>query len=217
MNKVLLEIDIISDVVCPWCVIGFGRLQIALEQLKYKVGANITWHPFELNPAMPQSGENLRDHLAAKYGTTLEGSIKARTTLKEFGKEIGFDFNYFDDMKMLNSHQCHQLLLWAKGSGKQSELAMALFELFFSKRGEFNQSILLALVENVGLDVQQAREVLDSNSSSEQVKVLERQWQQQGIQVVPAFIFNQQEIVTGAQDVESLVSLMNRLITGKVE
>jgi len=217
MNKVLLEVDIISDVVCPWCVIGFGRLQLALEQLKYKVDANITWHPFELNPAMPQSGENLRDHLAAKYGTTLEGSIKARTMLTGLGKEIGFDFNYFDDMKMLNTHQCHQLLLWAKGSGKQSELAMTLFELFFSKQGEFTQSSLLAVVENVGLNVQQATEVLVNNSRSEQVIGLERQWQQQGIQAVPAFIFNRQEIVTGAQDVESLVSLMNKLITGKVE
>jgi len=73
----LIEIDIISDVVCRWCAIGFGRLQLALEQLEYKVEADITWQPFELNPALPQSSENLRDHFATKYGATLEGSSTA--------------------------------------------------------------------------------------------------------------------------------------------
>ncbi len=195
-----LNIDIVSDVVCPWCVIGFGRLQKALKDNK-QIDANIRWHPFELNPHMADQGENLRQHLTEKYGTTLQGSIKARAMLTELGKEVGFNFNYFDDMKMFNTHQCHQLLLWALDSGKQTQLAMALFEKFFTYQGNFSQENLLGIVEKVGLDTEQARQVLTSQTLSPKVKEIQSQWRQQGLQGVPAFIFNNQDIITGAQDI----------------
>lgn len=79
-----VRIDIVSDVVCPWCIIGYRRLEKALDMLADQIQANIHWHPFELNPHMPQGGENLRSHLAGKYGTTLEGSIKARAYESSF-------------------------------------------------------------------------------------------------------------------------------------
>jgi len=82
-----LRIDVISDVVCPWCVIGYGRLQHALNKFDNQIVVDIHWHPFELNPNMAIEGENLRSHLAAKYGTTLESSIKARAMLTEEGKK----------------------------------------------------------------------------------------------------------------------------------
>ena len=87
-----VRIDIVSDVVCPWCIIGYRRLEKALDMLADQIQANIHWHPFELNPHMPQGGENLRSHLAGKYGTTLEGSIKARAYESSFvvnGGETG--------------------------------------------------------------------------------------------------------------------------------
>jgi len=211
MTKALIEIDIVSDVVCPWCVIGFARLQQALKVLNGKVDAKLTWHPFELNPAMPEQGENLRKHLSAKYGTTLTGSIEARAMLTELGQNVNFTFNYFDEMKMLNSHQCHQLILWAKDSGKQTELAMALFELFFTHQSEFTKDNLLTVVETVELDIEQAKAILANNSLSKQVKQEEKQWQQQGISGVPAFIFNNQSMVVGAQEVDRFVSIITEL------
>jgi len=211
MTKALIEIDIVSDVVCPWCVIGFARLQQALKVLNRKVNAKLTWHPFELNPAMPEQGENLRKHLSAKYGTTLTGSIEARAMLTELGQNVNFTFNYFDEMKMLNSHQCHQLILWAKDSGKQTELAMALFELFFTHQSEFTKDNLLTVVETVELDIEQAKAILANNSLSKQVKQEEKQWQQQGVSGVPAFIFNNQSMVVGAQEVDRFVSIITEL------
>ena len=95
-----VRIDIVSDVVCPWCVIGFKQLEKALELTA--IAAEIDWHPFELNPHMAEEGENLREHLAAKYGTTREESIRARARLTELGDELGFTFNYSDDMRMYN-------------------------------------------------------------------------------------------------------------------
>jgi len=210
-----LEIDIISDVVCPWCVIGFGRLQKAIEQLSNQIDVKINWHPFELNPSMSDTGENLRAHLAKKYGTTLEGSITARKVLTDLGQGVDFKFNYFDEMKMLNTHQCHQLLLWAKDSGKQTQLAMALFELFFTNKSEFTQEKLLEVVAVLGLNEKEAEHILQTNLFSEEVKRIENQWRQQGIQAVPAFVFNKQEVLLGAQEVETFFTAINSSMQDK--
>ncbi len=106
-----LRIDIVSDVVCPWCVIGYKRLEAAM-QMHPDVEFDLHWHPFELNPAMPHTGQNLREHLQEKYQTTDEASQMARQSLMETGKQLGFDFNFFDDMKIYNTRKAHQLVMW---------------------------------------------------------------------------------------------------------
>ena len=90
-----LRIDIVSDVVCPWCIIGYKQLERALSQLGDAVDAEIHWHPFQLEPKMPAEGQNLREHLAAKYGTTREQSIAARERLTMLGASLGFRFDFF--------------------------------------------------------------------------------------------------------------------------
>ena len=196
-----LRIDVISDVVCPWCVIGYGRLKHALTKFNNQIVVDIHWQPFELNPNMAIEGENLRSHLAAKYGTTLEGSIKARAMLTEEGEKVGFSFNYFDEMKMLNTHDCHQLILWASSTGRQTALVEALFEQFFTAQGEFDHTALISIAEKVGLDKTEAKRILDQQEFSEEVQEIESQWHQQGIHGVPLFIFNGERALSGAQDV----------------
>ena len=196
-----LRIDIISDVVCPWCAIGYGRLKHALNKFDDPIEVDINWHPFELNPNMALEGENLRSHLAAKYGTTLEGSIKARAMLTEEGKKVGFSFNYFDEMKMLNTHDCHQLILWASSTDRQTALVEALFEQFFTAQGEFDRTALISIAEKVGLDKTEAKRILEKQEFSKEVKEIESQWHQQGIHGVPLFIFNGEGALSGAQDV----------------
>ncbi len=100
-----LRVDIVSDVVCPWCVIGYHQLAHAANATGVVI--DVHWHPFELNPNMVQEGENLREHLAAKYGTTLGDSIKARARLTEMGAALGFEFNYADDMRRVNTFRAH--------------------------------------------------------------------------------------------------------------
>lgn len=212
MSKTQINIDIVSDVVCPWCVIGYGRLKAALANFDTKFDVNIVWHPFELNPSMPKEGENLRQHLSKKYGTTLEGSIRARAMLTEEGKKVGFKFNYFDEMKMLNTHQCHQLLHWAKESDLQNQLAEALFEHFFSDRGTFTTPELIHVVETVGLNSQQAMSVLTNNSYSKEVKLIEEHWHQKGIHGVPLFIFNGEQALSGAQEVATFERVLKHYL-----
>ncbi|MBE1299896.1 MAG: DsbA family oxidoreductase [Alteromonadaceae bacterium] len=208
----VLKIDIVSDVVCPWCVIGYGRLKQALTKFGDEVVTEIHWHPFELNPNMPVEGENLRSHLSAKYGTTLEGSINARAMLTDEGRKIGFAFNYFDEMKMLNTHDCHQLILWASSTGLQAALVEALFEQFFTLQGEFDQASLLSIVEKVGLDKSEAKRVLEQQLFSNEVKEIENKWYQQGIQGVPLFIFNGRQAVSGAREPTVFESLITQII-----
>ncbi|MGB1028020.1 MAG: DsbA family oxidoreductase, partial [Rhodospirillaceae bacterium] len=150
-----LQIDIVSDVVCPWCILGYKQLETALTLEGFS--AEIRWHPFELNPHMPVGGQNLRQHLAKKYGTTLENSIKARKRLTEMGAELGFSFAYTDDMRMYNTNLAHQLLYWAKESAADPlatvhALKMALFEAFFTHRKPLDEiETLVAIAETIGL------------------------------------------------------------------
>ena len=212
MSEKQLNIDIISDVVCPWCVIGYGRLKAALANVDTKFDVNIVWHPFELNPSMPKEGENLRQHLSKKYGTTSEDSIRARAMLTEEGKKVGFKFNYFDEMKMLNTHQCHQLLHWAKESALQTPLAEAFFEHFFSNRGTFTEPELIQVVEKVGLNVTQATSILVNDLYSEEVKLIEVHWHQKGIHGVPLFIFNGEQALSGAQELATFERVLNQYL-----
>ncbi|WP_370161434.1 DsbA family oxidoreductase, partial [Limimaricola soesokkakensis] len=127
-----IRVDIVSDVVCPWCVIGYSQLARAAEEIG--IAIEIHWHPFELNPQMAEEGENLREHLAAKYGTSPEDSVKARARLTEMGAALGFTFDYADDMRMVNTFRAHRLIDWATEQGRGHEMNLALFEAFFTRR-----------------------------------------------------------------------------------
>jgi predicted DsbA family dithiol-disulfide isomerase len=205
-----IRIDIVSDVVCPWCIIGFKQLERALSMTK--TDAEIHWHPFELNPQMPDEGENLREHLADKYGTTLEGSIEARARLTDLGKELGFTFSYYDEMRTNNTFRAHQLLHWAGEKGRQNELQLALFESYFSRHENINDPEALGeALERAGLSKEEGTAVLSEERFAEPVRQHEQLVKQQNIQGVPAMVFQQRYIVSGAQGVTNYVNLLQRL------
>lgn len=125
-----IQVDIVSDVVCPWCVIGYLQLAKASEQTGIPI--QVRWQPFELNPQMGAEGENLREHLAAKYGISPEGSRQARERLKTIGAELGFAFNYPDDMRMVNTFAAHQLLhLGGRAGAWSCSATCAVFGILF--------------------------------------------------------------------------------------
>lgn len=205
-----LRVDIVSDVVCPWCVIGYHQLAKAVEETG--IGIDVHWHPFELNPDMAQEGENLREHLAAKYGTTLEGSIKARARLTEMGAALGFTFNYADDMRMVNTFRAHQLIDWAEDHGRAHDMKLALFAGFFTRREDLNNVDVLADgAASIGLDRNTALTMLDSGARAEAVRDKERFWTSRGVTGVPAMIFNRQHLVTGAQGEENYANILKQL------
>ena len=194
-----LSIEIVSDVMCPWCVIGYKNLEKALADLP-EIDADIQWHAFELNPNMPVEGQNLREHLMEKYGITVEQSEANRARISQMGLESGFTFNFADDGIMINSFDCHRLLTWAKEEGKQTELKLALFQAHFSDNKRLNdEAQLLEVVKSVGLDTERAKAILASDDYSEAVRNEQARMHQMGISSVPTFIVNQKYAINGGQ------------------
>ena len=213
MPKLPVQIEIVSDVVCPWCVIGYYRLQQALERYEYCIEPSISWLPFELNPQMPAAGENLREHLANKYGTTPQESIEARQRLTDLGADLGFTFNYSDEMRMYNTFKAHQLLHWAAEQGQQNKLSLRLFDDFFRERKNVDDiEVLVQAANSVGLDQEQAREILAQQTYADTVRELEQLIQGQGVQGVPLFIFDRQYAISGAQEVATFEQQLKQIL-----
>ena len=211
--KTQIRIDIVSDVMCPWCAIGFASLNKALQAMDDKVEASIHWQPFELNPDMPAEGQNLREHLKQKYGSSDADSRAARERITQMGQSLGFTFNFTDDQRMLNTFAAHQLLHWAGNSGKQTALKLALFTAYFRDGRDVSLADeLVAIAEAVGLDGAEAREVLTSQRYATDIREKEQQWQESGIRSVPAIILNQKYLLSGAQPPESYIKALSELL-----
>ncbi len=209
-----LKIDIVSDVVCPWCVIGYRQLAQALD--KTNTDYEIHWHPFELNPNMPAEGQNLREHVAEKYGSSDKESQESRRRMTIAGEEVGFDFNFNDDIRMHNTFNLHQLLHWSNQQGHMHDLKQALFTAHFTNNRNISDAKVLAdIAEELGLNRTEALAVLEDQRFAKEVRESEQWAREQGIQGVPAVIFNDRHLITGAQGVDNFKSILKQLATLK--
>ncbi len=205
-----LRIDIVSDVMCPWCIIGYRQLAAALEATG--TAHEIHWHPFELNPDMPPEGQNLREHIAEKYGSTTAQSEQSRIQMTQIGTDLGFSFQYSDDMRMHNTFNVHQLLHWADEQGRMHDLKMALFTAHFTDRRNLSDDAVLAdVAAEIGLDRDKALAVLADQRYAADVRNAENHWIGQGIRGVPAVIFNRRHLLTGAQGIENYSSALQQM------
>jgi len=206
-----LRVDIISDVMCPWCIVGYSQLAKAASDAD--IDLDVHWHPFELNPQMAEEGENLREHLAAKYGSTPEQSTQARAQLTNVGQALGFEFNFSDTSQIWNTFRAHQLLDWAGEQGKGHDLKMALFKAHFTDAKNLSDPDILAdVAETVGLERAEALRLLASEERAAQVRQKQQFWQHQGIQGVPAMVFQQRHLVTGAQGEANYTNILTQLV-----
>ena len=205
-----LRIDIVSDVMCPWCIIGYRQLANALEATGTE--HEIHWLPFELNPDMPTQGQNLREHIIEKYGTTPEQSDKSREKMTEIGTDLGINFRFTEEMRMHNTFNAHQLLHWAQTQGREHDLKQALFAAHFTNGRDLSDIQVLAdVAAEIGLDKTEALAVLEDQRFASEVRQVENFWIQQGIRGVPAVIFNRQHLVTGAQGTENYTRILDQL------
>lgn len=205
-----LRIDIVSDVVCPWCVIGYRQLAQALKQTNTE--HKIYWHPFELNPNMPAEGQNLREHIIEKYGSTKAQSDASREAMTQAGREVGFEFNFNDDTRMHNTFDLHQLLHWAEQQGHMHELKQALFVAHFTDgRNISDIEVLADIAAQTGLDRSEALAVLKDQRFAQDVRMAEQHWQQQGVHSVPAIIFDERHLVSGAQGIDNFKHVLQKI------
>lgn len=206
-----IRIDIVSDVVCPWCIIGFKQLERALAQIEDEVKPEIHWHPFELNPQMPPEGQDLREHMAQKYGTTIEQSRAARGRLKQIAESLGVEFRLREGMRIYNTFKAHQLLHWAGEQGEQTKLELALFDSYFSREEKVDEpEVLVAAAGRAGLDQDEARSVLSDGRYADAVRDQQKFWLSKGIHAVPSIILDQRFLIPGAQDADVFVAALRK-------
>ncbi len=209
-----VTVDIVSDVVCPWCVVGYRQLARAAEEAGVPLA--VRWHPFELNPRMADEGEDIAEHLARKYGSTPARSQQARAMLTRLGGEVGFTFDYADDMRIYPTFRAHQLLRWAEEQGAGHRLKQALFAAYFSARRNINDPAELAdVAAAVGLDRDEASKVLADGRYAEAVKTAARAWTERGISGVPAMVFDERHLMVGARGVDGYRALLDHLVAAR--
>jgi len=198
-----LRIDFISDVVCPWCVIGLGGLEAALERLGGEVEAQIHFQPFELNPHMPAGGQNIVEHIAQKYGSTPEQSARAREAIRDRAAQVGFTIAMTSESRIYNTFDAHRLLHWAGLQGRQAELKRALFEAYFTGGEDLGETETLARAAQAGgLDTDAAREVIASGRYADEVRRVEAAWREAGVSAVPTVVVDERYVISGGQPAE---------------
>lgn len=216
-----VTIDIFSDVVCPWCAIGFGQLSKALEELDGEIEAQIRWRPFELNPDMPVEGEDAQEHIQRKYGRSPEQGAAVRSQMMQVAEQAGVSLAFEGEgeapaQRMWNTRECHKLLAFAleqAGPHVQTQLKLALFKAHFNQRTSLaDRDALLDIAADVGLHRQAAKAALDDADLEQRVIAEERQAWDMNITGVPAMVVNGKFMIPGAQGPETYVNALRRVV-----
>ena len=211
-----LRIDIVSDVVCPWCIIGYKQVEKALMMFDAPVDAEYWWHPFELNTNMPPQGQDVAEHIQQKYGSTPEQSKANRQRLAEIGASLGFEFGDQPDRRIYNTFKAHKLLHIAgheQGWHTQTQLKLALFEAYFQhNRDVGDEAVLLEVAQSVGLDSDACAAWLADDALAQTVRAEQAYWLDQNITGVPAIIFDQKFMVPGAQSAETFAGVIGKVL-----
>ena len=198
-----LKIDFVSDVTCPWCAVGLGALEQALQNLQGTVSAELHFQPFELNPQMVPEGQDASEHLTQKYGSTPAQQSQIRETIRQRGAEVGFTFKAEGRGRVWNTFDAHRLLHWAEVEGEpgqQYALKKALLEACHGRAENMSSTeVLVAAVESVGLGAKRARAILASDEFADEVREREQFWTSHGIHSVPAVIINDRHLISGGQ------------------
>ncbi len=197
---VAMKFDVVSDVVCPWCVIGIRGLEEALATIGDDVAPTIRLHPFELNPDMPAGGQDIAEHVREKYGPSAGGGGEVRERIRSLAADVGFTMTQAPGGRIYNTFDAHRLLHWAGEEGRQLDLKHALFDAYFTRGLDPSDAdVLVVAAGQAGLDTDRAREIVEGDAYAEEVRADERHWQTEGISSVPTVIVNDRYVISGGQ------------------
>lgn len=212
-----MKIDFVSDISCPWCAIGLHALEQALARIG-DVDAELHFQPFELNPDMPAEGQDIVEHLSAKYGASAEQQEQSGEMIRARGAEVGFTFHMDRRNRIYNTFDAHRLLLWAGDEGHQAALKHALFRAYFTDgENPSSHQVLLRVVQEAGLDPERARAILESGDYVDETREQERFYLEQGIHSVPAVIVDDRYLIQGGQPVDVFEQALRRIAVGALE
>lgn len=216
-----VAVDIWSDVMCPWCAIGYTQFAKARKELEGEIEVEVRWMPFELNPDMPPEGKAQARHLAEVYGRSAEEVAEMRERLLEVTERAGFSMDYDGpgdppEPMMWNSFEAHKLLRWAladQNPDAQGALSLALFRAHFQQRRNVgNREVLLDIAADLGFDRAKAKEALDDEALGIAVRMEEQRALQNDIRSVPSFVVNGRYLIPGAQEPEVFRETLRRVV-----
>ncbi|ENN87084.1 2-hydroxychromene-2-carboxylate isomerase/DsbA-like thioredoxin [Rhizobium freirei PRF 81] len=214
-----ITIDIVSDVVCPWCYLGKARLELAIAEVQDEVGVDLNWRPYRLNPDYPPEGVDQKKALEQKLGGA-ERVAQGHKMLSDLGREVGIKFD-FDAIKIgPNTLDAHRLIHWAvtESREKQDKVVNALFKANFEEgRNVGDHAVLLDIAERAGLDRSVIATLLASDADRDLIIGEIEAAQKIGVTGVPFFIFDQQYAVSGAQTPDVLAGALRDIAKMKAE
>jgi predicted DsbA family dithiol-disulfide isomerase len=208
-----LKIDLVSDIACPWCAIGYARLQQALANLP-QLQITLQWRAFELNPDKTAPSEPILPALARKYGRSETEMRAAQDNMMTIAHDLGLNFAKMQQRYTCNTFDAHRLVKWADTQGQATALKLALFDAYFGEaKNVADISVLANCAEQAGLNKAEALRILSSAEYTEAVRADIEHYQQAGISSVPAFIINNKYLISGAQTAEQLSAALQQIAT----
>jgi predicted DsbA family dithiol-disulfide isomerase len=208
-----VRIDVVSDVVCPWCFIGKRRLEKALA-LKLDVPVEVHWHPYFLNDWIPREGISRKEYLTTKFGSPERYKGIAQRVSAAAAAE-GLTYAMDKISRQPNTLDAHRLIRWADGIGKAAEMKQRLMDLYFTEGADLtNRAVLVQAAADIGLDAGDIGEALASDKDVAEVEQEAQSAKEAGVQGVPMFIFGGKFGVSGAQEPENLAEAIERLAAG---
>lgn len=206
-----LRLDIVSDIVCPWCYIGLANLQKALAAVGDEVSVTIDFHPLQLNPGLPPEGELSADNIARKYGMTPEQARSRGGGVRTAAAEAGVGMVGRPD-RLYDTFDAHRLLAWAREQGRQQEMKHALFDAYFERgRNISSAEVLVEAAREAGLDAAAAQRVLARGDYAAQVHDDEIEWRSEGIASVPTMVVDGEFVINGAQTPDRIERALRKL------
>ena len=206
-NKI--RIDVVSDVVCPWCYIGKRRLEKGIEGTQYSDNVQVIYHPFQLDPSVPAEGIDFREYMKNRFG---QDFISKFQQVEDAGRYEGLDFDFEKLPKAINTLTLHRILTMAGQDGIQLEVKEALMKAYFIDTQDLTQeNILIELMHIQGWSAEKTKEIIHSNVAMDAVKEDMNYYRQLGITGVPYFIFNQKYAVSGAQPAEVFAEIIEKV------
>jgi predicted DsbA family dithiol-disulfide isomerase len=211
----VIKIDYVSDIACPWCAVGLGGLEIALKNIGDSIPVEIHFQPFELNPQMPPGGQEVFEHLTQKYGKTVAQVRVTQDSIKARAAEVGFPFHPEGRKHVYNTFDAHRLIYWTGleyDPAAQHRLKRELLITYFTLAVDLDdKSNLVAAVERAGLDTARAQKILESEEFKAEVRAQQEKYTSMGIHSVPSIIINDQYLLQGAQPPEAFEQALRQI------
>lgn len=211
----VVKIDYVSDIACPWCAVGLGGLEQAIKKIGDAFEVEVHFQPFELNPDMPPGGQDVFEHLTQKYGKTVDQVRATQNDIKARAAAVGYPFHPEGRKHVYNTFNAHRLLHWAgleHGPQAQHRLKRELLVTYFQLAVDLDDpQNVLAAVSRAGLDVERANKILASDEFTAEVRAQQRKYTSMGIQSVPSIIINDKYLLQGAQPAEAFEQALRQV------